>query len=89
MQTPRPDTAPGSTVGTQTRHALHGRYPRAESVDDFRHNLALVRERMAVACQRVGRAAELPGRPPRSRRNQDRAGPAPRWPAANHDETVT
>ncbi len=58
MQTPRPDTAPGSTVGTQTRHALHGRYPRAESVDDFRHNLALVRERMAVACQRVGRAAD-------------------------------
>lgn len=51
MQTPLPNPGPD----TQTRHALHGQYPRAESVDDFRHNLALVRERINAACQRVGR----------------------------------
>ncbi|KRG67227.1 hypothetical protein ABB27_10190 [Stenotrophomonas terrae] len=51
MQTPLPE--PDS--GTQTRHALHGQYPRAETVDDFRHNLALVHERINAACQRVGR----------------------------------
>lgn len=52
MQTPRPDL----DSGTQTRHAMHGQYPRAETVDDFRHNLALVNERIAAACQRAGRA---------------------------------
>lgn len=51
MQTPLPE--PDS--GTQTRHALHGQYPRAETVGDFRHNLALVHERINAACQRVGR----------------------------------
>ena len=46
---------PDTDSGTQTRHALHGHYPRAETADDFRHNLALVQERIAAACQRVGR----------------------------------
>ncbi|NOJ99910.1 YggS family pyridoxal phosphate-dependent enzyme, partial [Corallococcus coralloides] len=40
---------------TQTQHAQHGRYPQATTVDDFRHNLALVRARMDAACLRVGR----------------------------------
>ncbi|KDC45616.1 YggS family pyridoxal phosphate-dependent enzyme [Bordetella bronchiseptica] len=31
------------------------RYPRADSVADFEHNLAAVRARMAAACQRAGR----------------------------------
>lgn len=51
MHTPLPEAA----AGTQTRHALHGQYPRAETADDFRRNLALVHERIAAACQRVGR----------------------------------
>jgi pyridoxal phosphate enzyme (YggS family) len=40
---------------TQTRHAMHGRWPQAESVDDFRSNLAQVAGRIAAACQRAGR----------------------------------
>ncbi|MCK9538847.1 YggS family pyridoxal phosphate-dependent enzyme [Dokdonella sp.] len=32
-----------------------GIYPRAETVDDFRHNLAALRARIAAACVRVGR----------------------------------
>jgi len=44
-----------STTPTQTRHDQHGRYPRAESVEDFRHNLATVQQRIDSACQRVGR----------------------------------
>ena len=40
---------------TQTCHDQHGRYPQAATVDDFRHNLAAVRARMAAACHRVGR----------------------------------
>ena len=40
-----------------TRHDQHGRYPKAESVSDFRHNLAAVQARIAAACQRVGRDA--------------------------------
>lgn len=55
MQTPPLDPGADTGTGTQTRHALHGQYPRAKSVDDFRHNLTLVRERIAAACQRVGR----------------------------------
>ncbi len=38
-----------------TQHDQHGRYPRAESVEDFRHNLAAVAARMQAACARVGR----------------------------------
>ena len=42
---------------TATRHDQHGQWPQAETVDDFRHNLAAVHARMAAACQRVGRDA--------------------------------
>ena len=40
---------------TSTRHDQHGRWPQAESVDDFRHNLDAVQARIVAACQRVGR----------------------------------
>lgn len=40
---------------TPTRHARHGRYPQATTVEDFRRNLAAVRARMDAACVRVGR----------------------------------
>ena len=40
---------------TSTRHDQHGRWPQAQSVEDFRHNLAAVHARMAAACRRVGR----------------------------------
>nr|WP_211187329.1 YggS family pyridoxal phosphate-dependent enzyme [Achromobacter sp. Bel] len=36
-------------------HDLHNRWPEAESVEDFRHNLAAVHARIAAACGRVGR----------------------------------
>ena len=42
---------------TATRHDQHGQWPQAETVDDFRHNLAVVHARIAAACQRVGRDA--------------------------------
>ncbi|MFT3719186.1 YggS family pyridoxal phosphate-dependent enzyme [Pseudorhodoferax sp.] len=45
----------GSSLETLTRHDRHGRWPQAESVDDFRHNLAAVHARIAAACARVGR----------------------------------
>lgn len=38
-----------------TLHERHGRYPQANSVEDFRRNLAAVQQRIAHACQRVGR----------------------------------
>lgn len=41
--------------GTQTRHAQHGRYPEARSVDDIRRNLAAVHARIAAACRRARR----------------------------------
>ncbi|MDR2154050.1 MAG: YggS family pyridoxal phosphate-dependent enzyme [Burkholderiaceae bacterium] len=34
---------------------MHGRWPQAESVEDFRRNLAQVYGRIAAACQRAGR----------------------------------
>jgi len=40
---------------TPTRHDQHGRYPRAETADDFRHNLAAVQARIDAACRRAGR----------------------------------
>lgn len=46
--TPLPDDTP-------TRHAQHGRYPQAASVEDFQQNLARVQARMTQACLRVGR----------------------------------
>ena len=38
-----------------TLHDQHGRWPRAESVEDFRRNLAAVHARIAAACLRAGR----------------------------------
>ncbi len=40
---------------TSTSHDRHGLWPQAESVDDFRRNLAAVRARIAAACRRAGR----------------------------------
>lgn len=40
---------------TPTLHDQHGRWPQAESVADFRRNLADVHARIATACLRVGR----------------------------------
>ena len=40
---------------TITLHERHGRYPQPTSVEDFRRNLAAVQQRIANACQRVGR----------------------------------
>jgi len=45
--------APGAD--TPTQHDQHGRWPQATSVEDFRRNLAAVRERIAAACRRAGR----------------------------------
>ncbi len=41
--------------GTPTQHDLHGRWPQAQSVEDFRRNLAAVRARIDAACARAGR----------------------------------
>ncbi|OZI57736.1 YggS family pyridoxal phosphate enzyme [Bordetella genomosp. 4] len=43
------------TLETPTLHDQHGRWPQAESVEDFRRNLADVYARITAACQRVGR----------------------------------
>ncbi|WP_260961922.1 YggS family pyridoxal phosphate-dependent enzyme [Pseudomonas citri] len=40
---------------TLTLHEQHGRYPQANSVEDFRRNLAAVQQRIASACLRAGR----------------------------------
>ena len=40
---------------TPTLHEQHGRWPQAESAEDFRRNLAAVRARMEAACWRAGR----------------------------------
>ena len=40
---------------TATRHDQHGRWPQAQTVEDFRHNLAAAGERIAAACRRAGR----------------------------------
>jgi len=42
---------------TRTRHDMHGAWPQARTVEDFRHNLALVRQHIDAACRRVGRKA--------------------------------
>ncbi len=39
----------------RTRHDMHGQWPRAESVQDFRDNLLAVRKRIGEACERSGR----------------------------------
>ncbi|WP_088142903.1 YggS family pyridoxal phosphate-dependent enzyme [Achromobacter xylosoxidans] len=46
---------PGQDNGTQTQHDQHGRWPQAQSVEDFRRNLATVNERIADAARRAGR----------------------------------
>jgi pyridoxal phosphate enzyme (YggS family) len=38
-----------------TLHERHGRYPQANTVEDFRRNLTAVQQRIADACLRVGR----------------------------------
>lgn len=43
------------SLSPPTLHDQHGRWPRAESEEDFRRNLAAVHARIAAACQRVGR----------------------------------
>lgn len=40
---------------TKTLHAQHGQWPQATTLDEIRNNLADVRERMDLACRRVGR----------------------------------
>ncbi|MGO0791388.1 YggS family pyridoxal phosphate-dependent enzyme [Herbaspirillum seropedicae] len=39
------------------RHDMHGRWPAAASLDEFRANLAAVHRRIAAACERAGRPA--------------------------------
>lgn len=47
---------PSQSLSPTILHNQHGHWPRAESEEDFRRNLAVVHARMAAACQRVGRA---------------------------------
>ena len=42
-------------LDTPTLHDQHGRWPLAESIEDFQHNIAAVQTRIAASCQRVGR----------------------------------
>lgn len=44
-----------SDSADRTRHDMHGQWPRAESVEDFRNNLQAVRKRIGEACERAGR----------------------------------
>ncbi|WP_035883236.1 YggS family pyridoxal phosphate-dependent enzyme [Cupriavidus metallidurans] len=57
MHTDSPDSpdSPDAAHPTQPLHDLHNRWPQAESVEEFRHNLAAVHARIAAACHRVGR----------------------------------
>ncbi len=48
----------GGTGQTSTRHDQHGRWPQAETVEDFRRSLATVRARIEAACARAGRSAD-------------------------------
>lgn len=43
------------TLSTQPFHDMHNRWPRAETVDDFRLNLTAVQARIDSACLRAGR----------------------------------
>jgi uncharacterized pyridoxal phosphate-containing UPF0001 family protein len=45
----------GSSLETPTLHDQHGQWPQAESVEDFRRNLAAVHARIAAACRRAER----------------------------------
>lgn len=51
------DQHAASPLETPTRHDPHSHYPKATSVEDFAHNLAAVRARIASACLRAGRDA--------------------------------
>lgn len=55
MQAQLEEIATGDTL---TLHERYGRYPQANSVEDFCRNLAAVQQRIANACQRVGRDPE-------------------------------
>jgi pyridoxal phosphate enzyme (YggS family) len=46
----------GPSGQTKTRHDQH--WPQAETVEDFRRNLAMVRSRIETACARVGRSSK-------------------------------
>lgn len=43
------------SLETPTLHDQHGRWPQAESVEDFRRNLAVIHARIEATCLRVGR----------------------------------
>ncbi len=49
------EQGPDQDNGTQTQHDQHGRWPQAQSVEDFRRNLATVNGRIADAARRAGR----------------------------------
>lgn len=53
--TPTLTATPISDEATATRHDMHGHWPQADSVEDFRRNLDTTHERIAAACRRVGR----------------------------------
>lgn len=44
-----------SSTSSSGLHQQHGLYPAAQTVDDFRHNLAIVQERIDASCARAGR----------------------------------
>lgn len=43
------------TTDTQPRHDMHGRWPKAQSLEDFQENLKAVQARIDAACLRAGR----------------------------------
>ena len=47
-----------SQPDTSTQQVRYGQYLKAETVEDFRLNLAQINARIAAACQRVGRSAD-------------------------------
>ncbi len=49
------ELGPDQDSGTQTQHDQHGRWPQAQTVEDFRRNLATVDGRIADAARRAGR----------------------------------
>jgi len=49
------DLKTAKPLDTQPQHEQHGRYPKARTREDFQQNLAVVHDRIADACRRVGR----------------------------------
>lgn len=43
-----------NSLAPPTLHDRHGGWPQAESIENFRHNLAAVQARIAAACRRTG-----------------------------------